>query len=206
MPDLPVMLKVRGWRCVVVGGGGVAQRRARALVEAGADVIVVAPAMDDAFSGLGVTVVQRGFEAGDLEGARLVVIASDDAATNEAAAAEAKVRGILVNHAGAPDNGDFDVPAHTRHGPLTLAVHTGGISPAAAATIRRTLSDALDADWPRLLELAAPYRSLIQQRYADPAQRQARLRRLTDPAAMAILKAQGDTALRRHFDALSAPA
>lgn len=206
MPDLPVMLKVEGTRCVIVGGGAVARRRAEALLAAGAEVVVIAPHPDAALAAMGLTLLERPYQAGDLAGARLVVIATDDEAVNAVAAREAAERGVLVNRADAPDAGDFTVPAHAHHGPLTLAVHTGGVSASAAAAIRRQLSEALDPDWPRLLELVAPYRPAIQARMTDPAERQDRLRKLTDARAMNILKAQGPDALRRHCESLaSAP-
>lgn len=203
MPDLPIMLNVRGRRCVVIGGGPVALRRAGALLEAGAAVTVIAPDLDPAFGDRPVTAIRRAYQPGDLDGAWLAVLAADDPRVNRAAADEARRVGALVNRPDDPDAGDFTVPAHARHGPLTLAVHSGGVSSSAAGRIRRELSDALDPDWPRLLELAAPYRPLIQQRFADPHQRRDRLHRLTDADAMAMLKARGDEALRRYLEALS---
>ena len=206
MSDFPVMLNLRGRRCVVVGGGPVAARRAAALQEAGAAVTVVAPDVYEGVQRPGVEVRRRAYETGDLEGAFLVVIATDDGAVNERVARDARAAGLLVNRADDPGKSDFTVPAHARHGAITLAVHTGGVSASAAAAIRRELSRALDADWARLLEVAGPYRGQIQARYADaPARRRDRLRRLTDAEAMGILKRQGPEALRHHCERLLAP-
>lgn len=202
MADLPVMLKVRGWRCVVVGGGSVAQRRAAALVEAGAAVTVIAPTVTAELAALPVAIERRPYAPGDLDGARLVVVATDDAAANQTVADEAAAAGVLVNRVDDPQASDLAVPAHDRHGPVTIAVDTGGISASAAAVIRRQLSEALDPDWPRLLEAVAPYRGEVQARIGDAAARQDRLRRLTDEQAMNILKTQGVAALRRHCEAL----
>lgn len=198
MADLPVMLKVRGIRCVIVGGGAVARRRAVALLEAGARVAVIAPDVDEQLADMDVRLERRGYEPGDLEGARLVVIATDDPALNQRIADDAQRLGVLVNRADAPEAGDLSIPAHAHHGPLTLSVHTAGISAAAAAAIRRELSDALDPDWPRLLEAVADYRRELQRAVPDALERQARLRRLTDPEAMRILKARGLAALHAH--------
>lgn len=198
MVDLPVMLKVQGTRCVIVGGGEVARRRAQALLEAGAHVSVIAPAVNDELAAMPVRIERRGYETDDLAGARLVVVATDDPALNQRIADDARGLGALVNRADDPDAGDVTVPAHARHGPVTLSVHTAGISAAAAAAIRRELSDALDPDWPRLLEAVAEYRRRLKQEVPDPEQRQDRLRRLTDPEAMRILKTRGVEALKRH--------
>ncbi len=202
MHCLPVMLCVRERRCVIIGGGPVAARRADALVDAGADVHLVAPELDPAIEGLPITVHRRTYEPGDLDGALLVIVATDRKQINQRVADDARQRGVLVNRTDVPDDGDLVVPAHAHHGPVTLAVHTSGVSAAAASTIRRELSDRLDPDWPTLLEAVAPYRALIQQRFADAEQRRDRLRRLTDKAAMRILKDSGVDAVKAHCDAL----
>ncbi|MFW6033425.1 MAG: precorrin-2 dehydrogenase/sirohydrochlorin ferrochelatase family protein [Phycisphaeraceae bacterium] len=198
MSDFPIMLKVRGRRCVVVGGGGVAARRARTLRDAGAEVLVVAPEVDPAIDELAIAIERRPYQTNDLDGARLVVAATDDRELNDRIARDAEARGVLVNRADVPGAGDFSVPAHAHHGPVTIAADTSGISASAAAKIRRSLSEALDPDWPRLLECARPFRAEVQQRFVDPQERQDRLRRLTDEDAMAMLKARGDEALRER--------
>ena len=195
------MLHVHGKRCVVVGGGQAALRRARSLLDVGADVILIAPEVAEQPEG--VTIEQRPYRNGDLDGAWLVIVATDDTGINETIARDATAAGVLVNRADDPDSGDFTVPAHAHHGPVTIAVHTGGISAAAAGTIRRQLSEALDPDWPILLDMVAPYRTLIQQRIADPADRRDRLRKLTDEAAMNMLKTRGVEALRDRCEEIA---
>ncbi len=196
MSSLPVMLRVVGRRCVVVGGGAVACRRAGALHEAGAQVVVIGSDIEDRVASLAHRVHRRAYQPGDLESACLVVVATDDPAVNQAVAQEAQERGIWVNRADDPVRGDLIIPAHVHHGPVTLAVSTGGISASGAGAIRRELSDALDPDWPRLLEIVAPFRQTIQQQATDPQQRRACLLALTDPQAMATLKLDGPDALR----------
>jgi len=197
------MLDIQHKRCVIVGGGPVALRRARALLEAGGSVTVIAPGIEPELSALPINRLERPYRHGDLDGAWLVIIASNDPQVNEAAARDAKQANVLVNRADDPEAGDFTVPAHAHHGPVTLAVHTGGVSAAAAATIRRELSDALDPDWPRLIGLASPFRSILQQRFPDVDRRQARLKQLADPHAMALLKERGEQALLEFFNELT---
>lgn len=202
MPDFPVMLNVRGKRCVIVGGGAVARRRAASLVQAEAEVVVIAPQIDKDLLALATESLPRAYQAGDLEGAFLAIIATNNPQVNEAVGREAAHRQILCNRADDAGGGDFSVPAHAHHGPVTLAAHTSGISPAAAAAIRRALSEGLDPDWPRLLEIVGPYRAKIQSTVANPARRKAALVQLTDSEAMALLKAEGEQALGRHCQAL----
>ncbi len=200
------MLKLDGRRCVVIGGGGVALRRARALLESGAAVTIIAPGVEPELAALPVAKVLRPYQPGDLAGAFLVVIATDDPVTNEAAAREARALQALVNRADEPEAGDLTIPAHGRRGPITVAVHTSGISARAAAEIRDHCLQAIDPDWPRLLAAVAPFRTRIQEAVADPAQRRDRLLRLTDAQAMQALKSGGDAALKSHCATLLEPA
>lgn len=205
MPDFPIMLRIENRVCVVVGGGGVALRRARALHECGARVRVVAPHVEADIETYAHEIHRRAFTPNDLADASLVVVATDDAFVNEAVAAEARVRAILVNRADDPDEGDFTVPAHSRVGPLTLCVHTAGVSAAAAVAIRDQLGSALDPDWPRLLACVAPFRPAIQREIADANDRRRRLLALADADAMRTLKEQGEPALLDRCRRLADP-
>lgn len=206
MPDFPIMLRVRDQRCLIVGGGAVALRRAKTLLAAGAGVTVIAPTVAPELAALAITVMPRGFVDEDLAGAYLVVVATDDVALNDRIAALCHEKRILLNRADRPEAGDFSVPAHAHHGPITLSVHTDGISAAAAAVIRRQLSECLDPAWPVLLDVVAPYRRLIQEKFdrTHAAARLERLAALTDETAMAILQQHGIPALRRRCEELLA--
>lgn len=204
MPDLPIMLKLGGRRCVIVGGGAVALRRARTLLDVQAGVTVIAPHVDQALLQLPLQVAQRAYRAADLDDAMLVVIATDDPVVNEQVAHDARQRGILINRADQPEDGDFVVPAHAHHGPVTLAAYTNGISAAAAASIREICSAALDPDWPRLLTLVQPYRSRIQQAGADDERRRDCLRQLADQTMLDTLKSGGDAAVIERCQTLLA--
>ncbi len=210
--DLPAMLKVEGRKAVVVGGGGVAARRVRSLLETGARVLVVAPAIDPAIEALAangrtqaggpatLTLERRGFDPADLAGAMLAVIATSDAAVNERAATEARRRGVLVNRADAPAESDFVVPAHRTLGPVTLSVSTDGISAAAAAEIADELAGQMSPEWPAVLAAARPRRAELQARLADEADRRRLLRRLTDDEARRVYRESGPDALRAHLE------
>ncbi len=208
MPDLPVMLRLADKPCVIVGGGGVALRRLHALLACGATVTVIAPEVGEeieALVGAGRCVLlRRSYLEGDLTGAMLVIIATDDPATNEAVAIEARRRGVLVNRTDASDLGDLTIPAHIHRGPVTLTAHTAGISAAAAATILKQTSEALDPAWPALLEIVAPYRAKVQGLIADRGERRRRLVSLTDADALALFKHDGANALRQRCEALLA--
>lgn len=197
--DLPIMLSVQGRRCVVVGAGGVGVRRAKLLAEAGAVVAVVAPQVHPSARLICVEVHERGFEPSDLDGAFLVVAATDDAEVNRAVAAAAAERGVMVNRADDASAGSLAFMSSHRYGPLTIAVHSGGASASAAGRLRDEIAKQVDPDWGRLLTQALAVRRAIQERVADPATRTDLLRRLTDDRAMATLKDGGESALQAHY-------
>ncbi|MEO1237289.1 MAG: bifunctional precorrin-2 dehydrogenase/sirohydrochlorin ferrochelatase [Planctomycetota bacterium] len=202
--SIPVMLKLAGRRCVVVGGGPAAARRAHTLREAGAEVVVVAPRMDASLVGNGVGIVchERGYAEGDLEGAFLVVVATDDGGLNKRVAADAAAGGALVNRADDAEAGDVTVMAHGRRGPLTVAVDTGHVSSAASKVLRDELVASVDEAWVELLEAARPYRAAVKAAVADATRRGETLRRLTDEAARGVLRDRGRAGLVEHFEAL----
>ena len=134
--DYPIVLDLTGVPVVVVGGGRVALRKIQGLLDAHADVTVVAPSAVDEIRDLSVQVVARAYESGDLATARLVITATDDPVVNAKVAADAAGRGIWVNSADDPANCTFTLPAIARAGPITVAVSTGGASPALASHLR----------------------------------------------------------------------
>ena len=198
MNALPVMFHLAGRRCVIAGGGAVARRRAAALLDAGAEVLVVAPDVCDELAAMPIRIERRAYQADDLTGALLVVIATDDGNLNRQIAGDARDRGVLVNQADDPEASDITMTAHQQHGCVTIAVHTGGASASAAVAICRELSDALDADWPILLERVIPWRRSIQEQITDAKARQAALRQLTSADAMTTLKQHGQAAFDRY--------
>ncbi|MGB0767765.1 MAG: precorrin-2 dehydrogenase/sirohydrochlorin ferrochelatase family protein [Phycisphaeraceae bacterium] len=194
--DVPVMLSVRDRRCVVVGGGGVGARRARTLSEAGAKVVMIALQVHPSARLAGVRIEERAFQPEDLDGALLVVVATDVEEINDAVSEAAAERGVLVNRADRSEAGGLTFMTAHRDGPLTVAVHTGGASASAATRIRALLVADLDPAWGRLLASALPVRRAIQERVRDPAKRVAMLRRLSDDRALKTLRDGGESALK----------
>jgi uroporphyrin-III C-methyltransferase/precorrin-2 dehydrogenase/sirohydrochlorin ferrochelatase len=141
-PAYPIALDLAGKAVVVVGGGTVALRRARALVEAGAVVTVIAPRVRPEFDELGAHVVPRGYRDGDLYGCWLAHAATDDPAVNAAVAAAAERDRIWCVRADDASASAAWTPAVARHGDVTVAV-TAGADPRRAAKLRAALALAL---------------------------------------------------------------
>lgn len=148
----PVFFDLSGKRCVVVGGGAVANRKARKLLQARAEVVVISPDVMPELESMAVEVRRRPYETGDLDGAFIAFAATSVRKVNAAVAAEAKAYGIPVNVADAPEEGDFTVPSTLRRGRLQVAVSTGGASPALARRVRARLEEVFGPEWAGLIE------------------------------------------------------
>ncbi len=158
----PVSLDLGGRPCVVVGGGRVAERRVMTLLEAGAVVTLVSPAITPALAALvgagQVRHVAREYQCGDLAGAALALTAVDDPSITATVAGEARERGVWLNAADDPAHCDFILPGLVRRGVLTIAVGSGGASPALTRALREHLDATLGVEWAALGELAADAR------------------------------------------------
>lgn len=166
-PGYPVNLAVAGRRVLVVGAGAVARRKVGGLLDAGADVVVVAPEIDPqirAWADEGrLAVARRPFDPADPEGAWLVVAATGDPAVDQAVTDEAGARHIWVNAADDPARGSFTLMAVLRRGDLVLAIGTGGRSPALAAHLREHLDEELGPEYETLLDLLAEARDELRR-------------------------------------------
>jgi siroheme synthase-like protein len=137
--DYPIMLDLTGVPVLVVGGGRIALRKIEGLLRAHAEVFVVAPVVIAEVHDLPVKIEARRYESTDLDAVRLVITATDDRAVNAAVAADATARRIWVNSADDPANCTFTLPAVARDGAVTVAIGTGGSSPALASHLRGEL-------------------------------------------------------------------
>jgi precorrin-2 dehydrogenase/sirohydrochlorin ferrochelatase len=109
--------------------------------------LVISPEVRPELMSVAVEVRRRPYREGDLEGASLVFAATDRREVNALVAREARERGILVNVADEPTEGDFALPSTLRRGHLQVAVSTGGASPALARRIRHELEDVFGYEW-----------------------------------------------------------
>jgi uroporphyrin-III C-methyltransferase/precorrin-2 dehydrogenase/sirohydrochlorin ferrochelatase len=156
---LPLFLTLAGRDVVLVGGGRVAASKLQALLDAGARVRVVAPAIDAAIETSGVEILQRPFEPADLDGAWLVVAAATPDVNREVAAA-AEERRIFVNAVDDPANATAFLSGTLRRDGVTIAVSTSGAAPALTALLREALEDVLPEDLARWMEEALAQRSI----------------------------------------------
>lgn len=164
----PVYLDLNGRLAVIIGAGNVAQRKARTLAGYGADVVIVAPEVSPDLlelesEGL-VSIEQRGYVRGDLEGAFLAVCATDSEEVNRAVFAEAEERGCLVNVVDVPELCNFIVPSIVRRGSLQIAISTGGAAPTVAKRLRKRFQAEFGEEWADYVELLGEVRVLVMER------------------------------------------
>jgi uroporphyrin-III C-methyltransferase/precorrin-2 dehydrogenase/sirohydrochlorin ferrochelatase len=162
----PVTLDLRGRPCVVVGAGRVAERKIAGLVAEGASVAVVAPRIGAGVLELElagrVSVRRRAFVDSDVDGAVLVLSATDEGAVNEAVAQAARARGILVNVADDPRLCDFHLPARVERGALQFAIASGGEAPFVVRRLRELFERKLEGRWARWIAAAARFRVMVR--------------------------------------------
>ena len=162
----PVNLLVAGRRCVVVGAGRIAARKIESLLAASADVTVVAPRIGDevrAWADEGrIALVERAFEAADVDGAWLVVTATDVPAVNRSAFEAGEARHIFVNSADDPANCSFTLMSVVRRGDIVVSIGTNGRSPALATYLKEHVRDEMGPEYETLLELLSEAREEIR--------------------------------------------
>lgn len=163
----PVFLSIRGKKCVVIGGGMVALRKVRALLDCGAKVTVVSPTLHPDLTHLAevgrISSLQREFEPGDLAGSLIAIAATDERGINQKVSDEARDRGVLVNVIDSSEQSDFIIPSFFRRGDLTVAVSTAGMSPALARKIRTKLEGLLGEEFALVLSIIGDVRSGFRQ-------------------------------------------
>ena len=215
-PYYPVYLDIRDRRCVIVGGGQMAEGKVAALRESGAQVCIISPEVTGEIQGMAdsgmISLEKREYRDGDLEGAFIAIAATDDSDLDERISREAAARNVPLNVVDVTHLCTFIAPAVIRRGEVTVAISTAGLSPALARKLRVELQDspaldyadmalmlsevrlelrsegaAIDADhWQTCLN-----RELVTLFYADrEAAKQSLKRALLDGAATGVSAAQ----------------
>jgi uroporphyrin-III C-methyltransferase/precorrin-2 dehydrogenase/sirohydrochlorin ferrochelatase len=221
MRYFPLFADLHGQRVLVVGGGEVAERKVRLLLEAGARVEIVAPDLtewlqhrtrtrtggerrgrdEDAFDWLAV-----GFDPTQLAGAILVVAATGDCAVNARVAATARERQVLVNVVDDAELSSFIVPAIVDRSPLVIAISSGGVAPVLARHVRERLESLLDESLGTLAGLLQRWRDRIKRALPDlDARRRFYAAVVRGPVAASLRRRQTDAAEQAIAQMLEQP-
>ena len=172
MGHYPIFLNIEGRRCVVIGGGPVAERKVEGLLRDGASVTVISPSLTKSLESLAneenIRHLARDYREGDLADYQLAFAVTGDDGVNAAVAREGRERGVWVNAADDPAHCDFILPSVLRRGELVVAVATGGSSPALSRVIREELESYFSEDYATLAAIAAEVRRELKDRSVNP--------------------------------------
>ncbi len=174
-PMYPVFLDIEGERCIVVGGGKVAERKVEKLLECGAAVTVVAPEATERIDALALQHKllweKREYRDGEACGYFLAIAATNIKDLNERVSADARAAGRPVNVVDVPTLCNFYVPSVLRRGDLQIAVSTAGASPSIAKKVRETLEPLFPETYEKLLERLRRFRIELHDKIPEESRR-----------------------------------
>ncbi|MGE5895035.1 MAG: bifunctional precorrin-2 dehydrogenase/sirohydrochlorin ferrochelatase [bacterium] len=206
MKYYPVFLNLRGKKCVVIGGGRVAERKIRQILAARGDVTVISPELTPGLKRLSrenkIHHIARQYRRGDTRNAFLVIAATADDQVNRTVSRE--FHGLL-NVVDMPDYCTFIMPSVVSRGPLSLAISTSGVSPALSRTIRKGLDAFIPEDVSRYLSYLRTVRKKILRSSPGSDEKTFRkrsllLKRLGSPEILQMLKDKGFKATKTHLE------
>jgi len=184
MAKYPIFLELSGRRVVVIGGGAVAVRKARALLAAGARLVVVAEHVDDVLTalcqGTNAKLIKSKYSKDYLTGAVLAIAATNDAQQNKQIYKDCQELEVLCNVVDEPELCDFFVPAVVKRGDLQIAIGTEGYCPAYAGHLRKKLEQIFTDKHGEFLAELETLRKRIIKDVPEPTDRKALLGRLAD--------------------------
>jgi precorrin-2 dehydrogenase len=195
-------LRLSGRRCVVVGGGEVGLEKVDGLLACDARVVLVStdavPELVEYAREGSIEWEQREYERGDLEGAFVVIAATDDTQVNIRVFEDAEARAMLVNVVDVPPLCNFILPAIVRSGPLAIAISTAGASPALAKRMKREIADSFGEPYARLAVLLAEARGWAKQTLPTYQDRKVFFESIVngDPDPVELLRTGDDAAVR----------
>jgi siroheme synthase-like protein len=190
----PIMLNLEAVPCLIVGGGEVATRKLMALLETGAVLHVLSPNVSESIQAqVDATRVAwdaRSYSPGIITaiGPRLVFAATDSPETNRQIADEAREIGAWVNIASQPETSSFSNMAVIRRSPITIGLHTGGMSPALTRHLRAKINDVIGEEYVTLSAWLGDMRSTIRNSISPQARRQAVYENILDSDVLGLLK------------------
>jgi len=188
----PIFLNLKDKKCLVVGGGQVAERKVQALARCSAQIHIISPQLTTGLRNM----AERGlirhrcgyYQTSDLDNTFLVISATDDDAVNQAVAGDCLQRNIMVNVVDDPPKCNFFVPSVVHRGSLKLAISTSGNSPRLAKIIRQQLEQEFGPAFNEFNDFLGQVRKRVQGQVADPNQRERILKNLVDETTYTLVK------------------
>jgi precorrin-2 dehydrogenase / sirohydrochlorin ferrochelatase len=187
----PIQLHIKDQPCTVIGGGKVALRKVKRLLQAGAIITLIAPVLNTEILTLAkegkITLLRREFLPGDTKGAFLIIAATNNSSVNEAIASEASSHKQLVNVINSPNLGNFIVPGTIQNGNLIFTVTTGG-TPALTKLITRELRDSYGDNFAAFADFLLEMRNNIKTIPSTPLEREKLWQEMLTPKIMQLVR------------------
>ncbi len=187
----PVNLDLNGKQCLVIGGGQVASRKVKALLDFGAEVTVLSPAVDKAMDVLRRSkrfkVINGKYHKKYLKDVFLVIAATDDPKVNTLVACHTAQKNILVNVVDVPELCNFIVPSIVRRGPLVMGISTSGHSPMFAQKLRHKCGPCVN-QYGLFIKMLGQARGTVKARFATMKARKAIYRKILASPVLGLLK------------------
>ena len=200
----PISLNVEEKKCVIVGGGQVAERKISGLIHNKCHILIVSPRLTGRLQTLvaekKVTWLCKHYETGDLQGAFLVFAATNDSAVQAAILLDARNAGVLINVADAPGDCDFHVPAVLNRGDLQVTVSTQGKSPAVAALVKQHLADCVGPEYAALTTLAGLIREQILSHQASDQEKRLIFQKILNKDLLHWLRTKQWQRIKTHLE------
>lgn len=175
MSYFPFFMEGESQRVLIVGGGEVALRKAMLCEEYGMQIMIVADEVCDQLEQFvkekGISLQRRVFSTEDIMGVTAVIAATNDSELNHKVAMESKAKNLLVNVVDAPADCNFIMPAVIHKKDITVAISTGGKSPAAASFLKQELKRAIPKHFDRLVESLYNSREYVKEQLKDQESR-----------------------------------
>ena len=175
MQSLPIFFNVKNRHCVVIGGGDVAMRKTSMLLKAHAAITLISPDLCHEIQALvddkKIKYTQANFDSAQLDGACLVIAATDDEAVNQAVSSSAQVANIPVNVVDSPALCTFTMGSIIDRSPIVIAVTSNGNAPVLARYIRTKIETMLPAAYGRIAAIAGEFRDQVKAKFATTQSR-----------------------------------
>lgn len=189
-------------RCIIVGGGAVAERKIDALLESGAEVTVISPMtspeIERRAAAFEITLFRRPFRYGDLEGAWLAVAATDSRDINHLVYEEATQRRVLINTVDSLQECHYVVPAVLNRGDVRIAISSGGQSPVLAQKARDEIAKVVGPEYGVLAEILGGCRREVHRWLPDAADRRALWLEVANSDALELTRQGRASEVRTH--------
>ena len=200
MKYYPAFLDLKDKKAVVAGGGKVAERKVRSLINAGAAVKVISPDITENLRKLkkkgSIKHIKRNYKRGDLKDAFIVVVGTSSAEINLKIAQEAQ---YLVNVIDAPSEGNYIVPSIVRRGPLAIAISTEGVSPAVSKAVRQEIEKLYGREFALYLKFVGLIRKKAREKITNNKTRENFLKSLASEELFTAVRNKGFSAVYKKI-------